>query len=65
MPAQMAEAYVRLAVAPECETVTGRYFDEKCREVNAYKPAYDQAVWKKLRAVSVTLSHLDAEPASV
>ena len=58
----MAEAYVRLAVAPEYETVTGKYFDEKCREVKAYKPAYDQAVWKKLWDVSAELTQLDAVP---
>lgn len=58
-PAQMAEAYIRLAVAPEFETVTGRYFDEKCKEVKAYKPAYDRDVWQKLREVSVQLTQLD------
>jgi NAD(P)-dependent dehydrogenase (short-subunit alcohol dehydrogenase family) len=58
-PAQMAEAYVCLAIAPEYETVTGKYFDEKCHEVKAHKPAYDQAVWKKLWDVCAALTHLD------
>jgi NAD(P)-dependent dehydrogenase (short-subunit alcohol dehydrogenase family) len=56
--AQMAEAYIRLAVEPEFETTTGKYFDEKCQEVKAYKPAYDRAVWKKLWDVSADLTHL-------
>jgi NAD(P)-dependent dehydrogenase (short-subunit alcohol dehydrogenase family) len=59
-PAQMAEAYIRLAVAPEFETTTGQYFDEHCQQVKAYKPAYNHAVWTKLWDVSATLSHLDA-----
>jgi NAD(P)-dependent dehydrogenase (short-subunit alcohol dehydrogenase family) len=63
-PAQMAEAYVRLAVAPEYELVTGKYFDDKCREVKAYKPAYDHTVWKKLWEVSAELTQLDAVPSS-
>ena len=57
-PAQMAAAYIRLAVAPEFETVTGKYFDEKCREVKAHQPAYNRDVWKKLWAVSAELTHL-------
>jgi NAD(P)-dependent dehydrogenase (short-subunit alcohol dehydrogenase family) len=61
-PAHMAEAYIRLAVAPEFETVTGQYFDEHCQQVKAYKPAYNHAVWKKLWDVSATLSHLDSVP---
>jgi NAD(P)-dependent dehydrogenase (short-subunit alcohol dehydrogenase family) len=61
-PAQMAEAYIRLAVAPEFETVTGKYFDEKCKEVKAYKPAYNREVWQKLWDVSVELTHLPAQP---
>jgi NAD(P)-dependent dehydrogenase (short-subunit alcohol dehydrogenase family) len=56
-PAQMAEAYIQLAVAPEYETVTGKYFDEHCREVKAYKPAYDREVWQKLWKVSAELTH--------
>ncbi len=59
-PAQMAEAYVCLAISPEYETVTGKYFDEKCREVKAHKPAYDQAVWRKLWDVGAELAQLDA-----
>jgi NAD(P)-dependent dehydrogenase (short-subunit alcohol dehydrogenase family) len=58
-PAQMAEAYIRLAVAPEYETVTGKYFDEKCQEVKAYKPAYNREVWQKLWQVSAELTQLN------
>ncbi len=57
-PAQMAEAYIQLAVAPEFESVTGKYFDEKCKEVKAYKPAYDRDVWKKLWDVSAEMTHV-------
>ncbi len=56
--AQMAEAYVRLAGAPEFEAVTGKYFDEHCQQVKAYQPAYDRAVWKRLWDVSVELTQL-------
>lgn len=57
-PAQMAEAYVRLAVAPEFETVTGQYFDEHCQPVKPYRPAYDRAVRDRLWAISAELTHL-------
>jgi NAD(P)-dependent dehydrogenase (short-subunit alcohol dehydrogenase family) len=57
-PAQMAEAYIQLAVAPEYETVAGKYFDEHCKEVRAYKPAYNREVWQKLWEVSAELTHL-------
>lgn len=57
-PAQMAEAYIRLAIAPEFESVTGKYFDEHCQEVKAYKPAYDRAVWKRLWEVSAEMTHM-------
>jgi NAD(P)-dependent dehydrogenase (short-subunit alcohol dehydrogenase family) len=57
-PKQMAEAYIRLAVAPEFENVTGKYFDEKCGEVRANKGAYDQASWHRLWQVSESLTGL-------
>jgi NAD(P)-dependent dehydrogenase (short-subunit alcohol dehydrogenase family) len=57
-PAQMAEAYVRLAIAPEFEGVTGQYFDEHCKMVKPYRPAYDRAVWQRLWAISKELTHL-------
>ena len=57
-PRQMAEAYIRMAVAPEFENVTGKYFDENCREVKAYKRAYDRAVWHRLWQVSESLTGL-------
>jgi NAD(P)-dependent dehydrogenase (short-subunit alcohol dehydrogenase family) len=61
-PAQMAQAYIQLAIAPEFETITGKYFDEKCHEVKAHKSAYNQAVWKRLWDVSAELTQLDAVP---
>jgi NAD(P)-dependent dehydrogenase (short-subunit alcohol dehydrogenase family) len=57
--AQMANAYVPLAVTPEFASVTGKYFDEKCREVKAYKPAYNREVWKKLWDVSAEMTQLN------
>lgn len=57
-PEKMAEAYIRLAVAPEFENVTGKYFDENCREVKAYKRTYDRAVWHRLWQVSESLTGL-------
>ena len=57
-PAQMAEAYVRLAVAPEFETVTSQYFDEQRKIVKPYRPAYDQAVRQRLWTISMELTHL-------
>ena len=32
-PERMAEAYVRLALAPEFTAITGTHFDEHCRAV--------------------------------
>lgn len=61
-PAQMAEAYIRLAVDPDFETATGQYFDERCRRVKAHQPAYDHAVWEKLWDVSAELTQLEAVP---
>lgn len=34
-PAEMAEAYVRLALDEEYASISGGYFDEKCREVSS------------------------------
>ncbi|MDP8925656.1 MAG: SDR family oxidoreductase [Actinomycetota bacterium] len=42
-----AEAVVRLAVSPELEEVTGRYFDRK-REARASRQAYDAEARKRL-----------------
>jgi len=55
-PKQMAEAYIRLAVASEFANVTGKYFDENCKEVKANKHAYDRAVWHRLWQVSDSLT---------
>jgi NAD(P)-dependent dehydrogenase (short-subunit alcohol dehydrogenase family) len=57
-PAQMAEAYVRLAIAPEFETVTGQYFDEHCQIVKPYRNACDRAVRQRLWTISTELTHL-------
>ena len=57
-PAQMAEAYGRLAIAPEFETVTGQYFDEHCKVVKPYRPAYDRAVRERLWTISAELTRL-------
>ena len=52
---QGAEAVERLAISPELEGVTGRYFDGK-REARADPQAYDAEVRKKLWDLSVELS---------
>jgi NAD(P)-dependent dehydrogenase (short-subunit alcohol dehydrogenase family) len=57
-PQQMADGYVRLAVAPEFANVTGAYFDENCKEVRAYRPAYDRSVRERLWQVSEKLTGL-------
>ena len=49
-----AEAAVRLAVSPELEGVTGRYFDGKS-EARANRQAYDEEARKKLWALSEEL----------
>jgi NAD(P)-dependent dehydrogenase (short-subunit alcohol dehydrogenase family) len=59
-PKQMAEAYIRLAVSPEFENITGKYFDENCREVKAYKRAHDRTVWHRLWKVSEALTEASA-----
>ena len=42
-PAQMAEVYTWLAIAPELRTTTGEYFDEKMNRVKAGASASDDA----------------------
>jgi NAD(P)-dependent dehydrogenase (short-subunit alcohol dehydrogenase family) len=59
-PEQMAKAYVYLAASPDVEGVTGKLFDEKCREVNSYRPAYDEAVWRRLWEASERLAKLNS-----
>ena len=49
-----AEAVVRLAVSPEAEGVTGRYFDGK-REARANRQAYDTKARRRLWAMSEEL----------
>jgi hypothetical protein len=54
----MAEAYVRLATAPEFENVTGQYFDENCNVVKSSGKSYDETVWQKLWQKSEELTKL-------
>lgn len=56
-----AEAVVRLAVSPELEGVTGRYFDGT-REARASRQAYDADVRKRLWALSEELCGRLLEP---
>ena len=56
-----AEATVRLAVAPELEEVTGRYFDGT-REAHADRQAYDEEARKRLWALSEELCGRFLEP---
>lgn len=51
------EATVRLAVSPELEGVSGRYFDGK-RETRAHRQAYDDEARHKLRNFSEGLAGL-------
>lgn len=57
-PEEMAKAYLWLAASPQAEGVTGRYFDENCREVKSSARSYDRAVWQRLWQVSARLTHL-------
>src|SRR4028118_1931091 len=56
-----AEAVVRLAVSPELEGVTGRYFDGT-REARANRQAYDEGARKRLWVLSEELSGRLLEP---
>jgi retinol dehydrogenase-14 len=47
-PERMAEAYVRLAVAPGFADITGKHFDHNCREVPIPAGAQDAAARKLL-----------------
>src|ERR687890_1093601 len=55
------EAVVRLAVAPEVDRITGRYFDGK-REARANRQAYDPQVRNRLWVVSDQLCGRLLEP---
>jgi hypothetical protein len=55
------EAVVRLAVSPELEGVTGRYFDGT-REVRANRQAYDEGARKRFWVLSEELSERLLEP---
>jgi hypothetical protein len=56
-----ADATVRLAISPELEEVTGRYFDG-IREARASRQAYDVAARKRLWALSEELCGRLLEP---
>ena len=58
---QGADATVRLAVSPELEGVTGRYFDGQ-REGRANRQAYDAQARKRLWALSEELCRSFLEP---
>jgi NAD(P)-dependent dehydrogenase (short-subunit alcohol dehydrogenase family) len=57
-PERMAEAYVRLALDPEFERVSGKLFDEGCREVSPSAKSMDRTVWRRLWEVSAELTGL-------
>jgi hypothetical protein len=54
------EATLRLAVAPELEGVSGRYFD-RLHEARANPQAYDQAARRRLWDLSAELTGLDGQ----
>jgi len=47
-PEQQAEVYVYLAVSPEVEGITGKYWDENKRLVNSNQKSYDRNTWQQL-----------------
>ena len=55
----MADCYIRLATAPEFETVTGTYFDENCQPVKSSGESYKEHVWQHLWDTSMKLTHLE------
>jgi NAD(P)-dependent dehydrogenase (short-subunit alcohol dehydrogenase family) len=57
------DAEVRLAISPELEGITGRYFDGQ-REAHANKQAYDPEARDRLRRLSEELTGLRASGAN-
>jgi hypothetical protein len=57
------DAAVRLAISPELEGITGRYFDGQ-REARANKQAYDPEARDRLRRLSEELTGLRASGAN-
>jgi hypothetical protein len=53
------DATVRLAISPELERITGRYFDGQ-REARADEQAYDPEARERLRRLSEELTELRA-----
>lgn len=57
-PEEMAKTYLWLAASPDTETVTGKYFDERCREVRSSRKSYAEPIWRRLWQVSERLTGL-------
>jgi len=55
---QMADVYVKLAVDPEFEGVTGAYIDENCQKVKSSKHSYDRETWEHLWKISMNMTGL-------
>ncbi len=47
-PEQQAEVYEYLAVSPEVEGITGKYWDENMRLVNSNQKSYNRETWQRL-----------------
>jgi hypothetical protein len=57
-PERVAEAYVQLALDFEFERVSGKLFDEDCRELTSSARPMDRTVWRRLWDVSAELTGL-------
>ncbi len=60
-PERMAEAYVRLALDPQFEKVTGKHFDQHCREVPAPAGAQDAEARRLLWRMSEEMTAMSRE----
>jgi NAD(P)-dependent dehydrogenase (short-subunit alcohol dehydrogenase family) len=47
-PEQQAEVYKYLAVSPEVEGITGKYWDESKCQVNSNQKSYNRETWQRL-----------------
>lgn len=59
-PEEIAKTYVYLATSPEVKQVSGKYFDEKHRNVRSSKHSYEELVWERLWQVSEELTGLSS-----
>jgi NAD(P)-dependent dehydrogenase (short-subunit alcohol dehydrogenase family) len=59
-PAKGARTSIRLARAPELERVTGKYFDERSREVPSSVTSRDENAQERLWRLSAEMLSLDA-----